>query len=75
MLSLTLAAALAQKERTNKKEGTVFAHRQLYLAISRVTSKKGLKILIEGDNGCFGDTTKNVVYKEVFKSINPQTTK
>ncbi|XP_045831512.1 ATP-dependent DNA helicase PIF1-like, partial [Trifolium pratense] len=45
----------------------VFSHGQLYVAISKVTSRKGLKILIIDDDS--DDTTKtpNVVYKEVFR--------
>lgn len=40
----------------------VFTHGQLYVAISRVTSKEGLKILIENENGQCDDKTKNIVY-------------
>jgi len=48
---------------------TIFAHEQLYVVISRVKTKKSLKILILDEDGNVTNTTKNVVYKENFKSF------
>ena len=48
---------------------SVFGHGQFYVAVSRVTSRKGLKILICDKNGEVCHRTENVVYKEVFQTL------
>lgn len=48
----------------------VFSHGQLYVTVSRVTTRNDLKLLIIGDDGKTSSTTKNIVYKEVFRNIH-----
>ncbi|XP_076889233.1 uncharacterized protein LOC143539929 [Bidens hawaiensis] len=47
----------------------VFTHGQLYVALSRVTRRDGLKVLILDSDGNTSNETSNVVYKEVFRSL------
>ena len=47
----------------------VFTHGQLYVAVSRVTSKKGLKMLILDEENRVCTETTNVVYRDVFQNV------
>ncbi|KAL4293134.1 hypothetical protein AHAS_Ahas18G0097700 [Arachis hypogaea] len=47
----------------------VFTHGKLYVVLSRVTSKDGLRVLLEDHEQLEDNCTMNVVYREVFESL------
>ncbi|GJT30357.1 ATP-dependent DNA helicase PIF1-like protein [Tanacetum coccineum] len=47
----------------------VFFHGQLYVVVSRVTNKKGLKVLCCDNDENYTNKTTNVVYKEVLHRL------
>jgi len=47
----------------------VFSRGQLYVAVSRVTSKEGLEILITDEDDEDTNVTSNFVYEKVFRNV------
>ena len=47
----------------------VFTHGQLYVVVSRVKCKKGLKVVVYDQDGNISKTITNVVYREVLKGL------
>ena len=47
----------------------VFTHGMLYVAVSRVTSRDGLSMVIEDENEAATATTRNIVYEDILAAV------
>jgi len=47
----------------------LFTHEQLYVAVSHIKSRQGLKILAIDDDGQPSNCTTNIVYEKIFQKI------
>ncbi|KAL8529870.1 hypothetical protein ACS0TY_007072 [Phlomoides rotata] len=48
---------------------SVFSHGQLYVAVSRITNRSGLKVLLCNSDNDSCNKTKNIVFREVFRNL------
>lgn len=47
---------------------SIFLHKQIYVRISRVTSHRDLKRIINDNEGHISNSTSHIVYKDVFQN-------
>ncbi|KAF8055106.1 hypothetical protein N665_1303s0008 [Sinapis alba] len=57
---------------TRSARHTYFSRGQLYVALSRIKSRSGLKIIITNEKDNVQKKTTNIVYKEVFQNISEE---